>query len=39
MPPPAPAAARQTGDDDIEEADDGADDGLKDGADAVDDGH
>ncbi|MCJ1401647.1 hypothetical protein MMC11_004864 [Xylographa trunciseda] len=38
-PPPATAAAGQAGDNDVEEADDGADDGLQDGADAVNDGH
>ncbi|MCJ1295106.1 hypothetical protein MMC34_006667 [Xylographa carneopallida] len=38
-PPPAAPTAGQAGDDDVEEADDGADDGLQDGADAVDDGH
>ena len=39
-PSPATAApACQTGDDDVEEGDDGVDDGCEDGADSVDDGH
>ncbi|MCJ1298980.1 hypothetical protein MMC08_001771 [Hypocenomyce scalaris] len=40
-PPPSPASpsARQAGDDDVAEADDGGDDGLQDGTDAVHDGH
>lgn len=38
-PPGAPAAARETADDDVEEGDDAVDDGGADGADGVHDGH